>query len=184
MNEKLLFNVAHIKMCTEVEGPFKRCCIWFQGCILKCRGCINHDLQEIKANHICTMNQLIDIISSAYESFAIEGITLSGGEPLLQQHLGIFCQKIHSMGLGIILFTGYTEDKIPDIIRNNIDLALTGPYIEKMHDDKRFLIGSSNKKIIEYTKRYHNDLSYFDIDRHSVIEEACFGNNEIFFNGD
>lgn len=184
MNKELLFNIAHIKLSTEVEGPYKRCCIWFQGCTLRCRGCINRDLQAIKVNHLCTITELIDIITSASDSFSIEGVTLSGGEPLLQQNLGILCRKIHSLGLGVILFTGYTEDRIPKNIRDNIDMALTGPYMQEFHDDKRFLIGSSNKRIIEYTDRYHDRLSYFDINRHKVMEEVCFGDNEIFFNGD
>ncbi len=178
-----VFNIAHVKLCTEVEGPFRRCCIWFQGCILSCPGCINPDLQELRPRHILPLSQVSEIVAGAAEKFTIEGVTLSGGEPLLQQGLWQLCREIRAMGLGIILFTGFPPEKIPREIRAHADLALAGPYIAERHDDTRFLIGSENKEIVEYTSRYHEELSYFDIRNHDIMEEVCLGDDEIFFNG-
>ena len=77
------FNVAYIKLCTKTEGPYKRCCIWFQGCNINCIGCCNKDLQPLVPNHIVTLKELVDIVKEAKDKFDIEGITLSGGEPSL-----------------------------------------------------------------------------------------------------
>ena len=98
------FNVAYIKLCTKTEGPYKRCCIWFQGCNINCRGCCNKNLQPLVPNHIVTLKELIDIVKEAKDKFDIEGITLSGGEPSLQTGLRYFNNEIHKLGLGLIMF--------------------------------------------------------------------------------
>ena len=82
---------------TEIEGPFKRCCIWFQGCNIHCKGCCNFELQELKPNHIVSMQKLINIVSEAKKEYDIEGITLSGGEPSLQMNLKEFNDEIHKL---------------------------------------------------------------------------------------
>ena len=72
MNSEIKFNVAYIKLMTEIEGPFKRCCIWFQGCNIHCKGCCNTELQELKPNHIVSLNQLTGIVKEAKEKYDIE----------------------------------------------------------------------------------------------------------------
>ena len=57
MNLKSKFNVAYIKLCTKTEGPYNRCCIWFQGCNLNCKGCCNKDLQPLFPNHIVSYDE-------------------------------------------------------------------------------------------------------------------------------
>ena len=106
----------------------------------------------------------------------------------MQQDLWLLCRNIRTMGLGIIIFTGFLPEKIPRKIRENSDLALAGPYIASRHDDSRFLLGSENKTIIEYSARYHEKLSYVEMASHDIMEEACLGKAgpgeaEIFFNG-
>lgn len=49
------FNVASINTCTEAEGPYKRLCIWFQGCDIHCKGCCNPDYQPFEARHIMSL---------------------------------------------------------------------------------------------------------------------------------
>ena len=183
MTNEPLFNVAHIKLRTAVEGPFARCCIWFQGCLLKCPGCINPELQPLNPSHLCSLSRLTGIIADTRDKFNIEGVTFSGGEPLLQQNLWLLCREIRALGLGIIIFTGFTPEKIPQKIREHADLVLAGPYIAARHDDSRFLLGSQNKQIIEFSDRYHDQLSYFEMAAHDIMEEVCLGEAEIFFNG-
>lgn len=86
-SDNIKFNVAYIKLSTKTEGPFNRCCIWFQGCNINCKGCCNRDLQELVPKHIVSLEKLVEIVQEAQRDFDIEGITLSGGEPSLQQGL-------------------------------------------------------------------------------------------------
>ena len=81
MNSKIKFNVAYIKLSTKTEGPYNRCCIWFQGCNIKCKGCCNKDLQSLVPNHIVTLEELANIVKEAKNKFniAIIAFALFGG---------------------------------------------------------------------------------------------------------
>ena len=69
------FNVASINTCTEAEGPYKRLCIWFQGCNIHCPGCCNPDYQPFEARHIMSLEELMAVIKEAKTRFEIEGVT-------------------------------------------------------------------------------------------------------------
>lgn len=181
MNLKIKFNIAYIKLCTKTEGPFNRCCIWFQGCNLKCKGCCNKDLQPLVPNHIIEFDKLIEIIKEARDNFKIEGITLSGGEPSLQGGLVDFNKVIRELGLGIIMFSGkYKEDLNQELV-NSLDLLIEGPFIEKDIDSNRILLGSKNKKLTFITDRYKSEADYF---YNPVSIEEVTADEYIFINGD
>lgn len=182
LNSKNNFNVAHIKLCTQTEGPFKRCCIWFQGCDLKCPGCCNESLQALVPNHIMSLENLLDVIKKAKEDFDIEGITLSGGEPILQKGLPLLLEHVRAMGLGIILFSGRNKASISPEIVSRVDLLIDGPFIQEKLDTKRVLLGSTNKGLHFISDRYKSQGDYF----HSpiAIEEITLGTDYLFINGD
>ena len=137
MNSKSKFNVAYIKLSTKTEGTYNRCCIWFQGCNIKCEGCCNKDLQSLVPNHIVTLEELANIVKEAKNKFNIEGITLSGGEPSLQSGLVFFNDEIHKLGLGIIMFSGKDKTELNSELVESVDLLIDGPFIENMIDNKR-----------------------------------------------
>ena len=175
------FNVAYIKLCTKTEGPYKRCCIWFQGCNINCRGCCNKNLQPLVPNHIVTLKELIDIVKEAKDKFDIEGITLSGGEPSLQTGLKYFNNEIHKLGLGIIMFSGKSKTYLDKSLVESVDLLIDGPFIEEQLDDKRVLLGSRNKKLSFITDRYKKEEGYFD---NPISIEEVTAEDYIFINGD
>lgn len=180
MNSQIKFNVAYIKLMTEIEGPFKRCCIWFQGCNINCKGCCNVELQAFAPKHIVSLNKLVDIVKEAKKKYDIEGITLSGGEPSLQRNLKIFNNEIHKLGLGIIMFSGKPKELLnPDLV-SSVDLLIDGPFIENEKDSERILIGSKNKKISFITGRYAEYESYFYSNK--SVEEVTV-EDYIFMNG-
>ena len=91
----------------------------------------------------------------------VEGITLSGGEPLLQHRaLAKLLFQVHqSADLGVILFTGFTWAELQHIPKISIclaeiDLVIAGRYQQSNHL-ARHLIGSTNKTIHYLTSRYH-----------------------------
>ena len=77
LNKKL--NIAHINLCTEAEGPYKRMAIWFQGCNIRCEGCCNPELQDFKIANIITIRDVLEIIDDSCKKNGIEGITFLGG---------------------------------------------------------------------------------------------------------
>lgn len=175
------FNVAHIKLCTKTEGPYKRCCIWFQGCNINCKGCCNKDLQPLIPNHIVALTELVDIVKEAKNKFDIEGITLSGGEPSMQAGLKYFNNEIHKLGLGIIMFSGKTKANLDKGLVESVDLLIDGPFVESSLDEKRVLIGSANKNLTFITTRYKDSADYF-INPISIEEVTV--EYYIFINGD
>lgn len=181
MNSKIKFNVAYIKLSTKIEGPYNRCCIWFQGCNINCKGCCNKDLQPLIPNHIVSIEELINIVNDAKNKFDIEGITLSGGEPSLQTGLSVFNEEIHKLGLGIILFSGKNKVDINPKLVESVDLLIDGPFIENKLDNTRILLGSTNKNLSFITNRYKNDENYF---YNNVAIEEITADEYIFINGD
>ncbi len=80
-----MFGYIHsIETCGTVDGPGLRYVIFFQGCPLRCKYCHNPDTWKANAGCRYTADKLIrDIIK--YKNFIRSGgVTLSGGEPLLQ----------------------------------------------------------------------------------------------------
>lgn len=181
MSSKIKFNIAYIKLSTKTEGPFNRCCIWFQGCNLHCKGCCNENLQSFIPNHIVSLEELISIVNKAKENFDIEGVTLSGGEPSLQTGLIEFNKELHKMNLGIIMFSGLNKIQLSQDLVQSVDLLIDGPFIENKLDTKRILLGSTNKNLSFITERYLNQKSYFD---NQVSLEEITVEDYLFINGD
>ncbi|WP_245857239.1 4Fe-4S single cluster domain-containing protein [Spiroplasma monobiae] len=172
-------------MNSEIEGPGTRFVIWFQGCNIGCNGCSNQELLSFQKKMFMPNDYIYEKILEAKQLFDIEGVTLIGGEPFLQpdglKELVIWCQKNN---LTVICFTGYIYEKILDEykeILENIDILIDGPFIMKMLDKNRRLIGSKNQRVIKITDRY-KDCDYFE-QPHSEAEIQIY-NNRISINGD
>ena len=73
----------------SVDGPGIRYLLFLQGCHLRCRYCHNPDTWKLRGGRKTTAGEAVkDILK--YRQF-ISGVTLSGGEPLLQHE---FCRII------------------------------------------------------------------------------------------
>ena len=138
---------------TEVLGPYKRYALWVQGCNKRCKGCISPDAQPLGGGYSVDAKDLaIEILRQS----EIEGITISGGEPFLQQEA--LCELIDLLraekNLGVIIYTGmlYSEVKTTPLAQR-CDLIIDGEYIEELNDDKS-LRGSSNQNAICISDRY------------------------------
>lgn len=180
LNKKL--NIAHINVCTETEGPYRRMAIWFQGCNILCKGCCNPELQEIKIAHIMTVQEVLDIALKSKNENGIEGVTFLGGEPTLQDGLFCLAKALSGVGLGTILFTGNKYNNLNDEIKTSIDLIVDGKYDAKLIDNKRNLVGSKNQRIICVTDRHETNQDWFNSVREKKIEINI--GDSLFVNGD
>lgn len=175
-------NIAHINVCTEAEGPYRRMAIWFQGCNILCRGCCNPELQEIKAAHILTVRETLDIALKSKKENKIEGVTFLGGEPTMQEGLSYLANALALSGLGTILFTGMTYDSLEKSVRNAMDLIVDGRFEMSQIDEARNLVGSKNQEIIYVTDRYRDMSDWFLNTREKRIEINL--SDALFVNGD
>ena len=154
------FNVASVHLCTELEGPFRRAAIWFQGCDIGCPGCCNPELQPLTASHIVTLEELVGAVADS-RRYGTEGVTFLGGEPTLQQNLHILAQEIQRLGMGVILFTGRRIEELDLRLLGCCDLIADGAFIAEKRDNKRNLIGSENQELYFITDRYRASREWF-----------------------
>ncbi|MEL6674557.1 MAG: 4Fe-4S single cluster domain-containing protein [Bacteroidota bacterium] len=134
-------------------GPGKRMGLWVQGCSLGCKGCINPALWTQEQGQAVPIPQLVHAIASQED--AIEGITISGGEPFEQYPaLMAFCAFLKKRtSLNIYVFSGYRLeellDKYPDqIFLKYVDFLMDGRYEGENHDDQN-VRGSLNQQLYE-----------------------------------
>ena len=146
-------NIYMMPVITESLGPYKRCAFWVQGCKKRCKGCIAKEAQSLDGGQKINVEELAEYISKQDD---IEGITISGGEPFLQQDA--ICELIDVIrtekDLGIIIYTGMNYQEISETqLSKKCDLIIDGEYVDELNDDKS-LRGSSNQNIICVSERY------------------------------
>jgi anaerobic ribonucleoside-triphosphate reductase activating protein len=141
---------------SAANGPGLRAVVWVQGCTLACPGCFNPD-SHVRDGDEVALDDLFERITAAG---GIEGVTVSGGEPLQQRGPVLaLLQRIRSeTSLSTILFTGFRwEDveRMPEApaLRECVDVLLAGRYEQERHVGAG-LRGSSNKTVQLLSGRY------------------------------
>ena len=147
-----MLRVAGVEPSSIVDGPGFRYTIFLQGCSHHCKGCHNPATWDFSGGMEMEISNIAADIDKAYY---IDGVTISGGEPLDQadrliELLNVLKQK----GLHIILFSGYTFeeaviDKDKRACLEKTDILIDGEFIEgKKSLDLRFR-GSTNQRVID-----------------------------------
>ena len=142
---------------SRANGPGLRFTVWSQGCSLNCPGCFNPETHR-PGGPVRTAGELADAaLALAGE---IEGVTLTGGEPLEQpEAVAAFCAEVTARGgLGVVVLTGFTREEIeadPDRLAAvaDADMVVTGRYNPRLHLGTG-LRGSANKRYWARTDRY------------------------------
>ena len=142
-------------------GPGKRFCVWVQGCMKHCPGCMSTETWPLEGGYEIDEQELADRM----QHFDFEGLTISGGEPLLQcRALARLIRLVkEKRDVGVILYTGMRYQELdqsnPDIkeLLALIDLMIDGEYIPQK-DDNGALRGSSNQNAHFFTERYKDSV--------------------------
>ena len=161
-----LLNAAEICPATHTLGPGQRFVIWVQGCCFNCRGCISPDWIPQKQATLVDPVQLADYILSVPGT---EGLTVSGGEPMLQATAlsELFTHLRQHRDISIMCFSGFTLEQLqaksdPAInqVLTLIDVLIDGQYIPELNDNKGWR-GSSNQVVHFLTNRHLPESSLF-----------------------
>ena len=143
-----------------VDGPGIRFVIFLQGCSLRCKYCHNRDTWDINGGEYKSVDEIIEKIKN-YKNYIIPsggGVTVTGGEPLLQVKFLIeLFKRLKEENIHACIDTsgmfGITDD-IKKVLELT-DLVLLD--IKHIDDEKcKDLVGSSNKKELEFA-RYLSD---------------------------
>ena len=106
-------NLASRLPCTEAEGPGRRAVLWVQGCNKRCPGCCNPAYLQLAERELVSASSVLEWLENAHHAHDLEGVTFLGGEPMLQaQGLAVVAQGAQSMGLSVMIFSGYTKNEL------------------------------------------------------------------------
>lgn len=144
-----------------VDGPGVRFVIFMQGCTLRCKYCQNRDTWDLHGGTTYTVNELVEKILR-YKNYIMTngGVTISGGEPLLQAKFLIeLFTELKKYNIHTCIDTSGSVD-LTDDIKKLIDLTdLFLLDIKCINDEKaKDLIGVSNKKELDFG-RYLSDIN-------------------------
>ena len=143
-----------------VDGPGIRFVLFLQGCHLKCKYCHNRDTWDINGGEEKTLEEIIEKIKNYKNYITISGggVTVTGGEPLLQVKFLIELFKtLKKENIHTCIDTAGMVDITDDIkeLLQYTDLVLLD--IKHIDDEKcKNLVGVSNKKELEFA-RYLSD---------------------------
>lgn len=155
-SENVVGKIHSFESLGAVDGPGIRFVIFMQGCNLKCKYCQNRDTWDINLGSAYTVKEVIEKIMR-YKNYMVAsngGVTLSGGEPLLQQDFVIsLFQELKKQNISTCIDTsgmfGIT-DKIKQIV-DLTDVFLLD--IKSINDETcKYLTGFSNKQELEFAK--------------------------------
>jgi len=140
----------------EALGPGKRLALWTKGCSKHCVGCANPELWDAEFAKNVSVANIKQIIMNIHCDTPIEGITITGGDPLEQpEEVLSLIEAVKPYIDDIMVYTGYELsyiiDNWPDEQKNRlfslVSVLIDGPYIDTLNDNKHSLIGSTNQKI-------------------------------------
>ena len=150
--------IHHLLDSSLVNGPGKRAVIWLHGCTLACPGCFNPETHSTSAGKNYLIEALMDWLAPLTDQ--VDGLTISGGEPLQQIHplVDLLQQVKARIGLPVLLFTGYTWNEIQKmpaapVLLACVDVIIAGRYLADQRQADG-LIGSTNKTVHFLTNRY------------------------------
>ena len=150
-----------ITKCDMLNGDGLRVVLWVSGCSHNCKGChnpITHDPNDGLIFDDIALNELILALSPDF----IEGLTLSGGDPLFpgnRDEILALCKKVKEIfpNKNIWLYTGYLYEEICDLeILDYIDVLLDGPFKMEFLSPNKKWVGSSNQRVIDVKETKRN----------------------------
>ncbi len=159
IHERADFLAVHYLLSRSfANGPGARFVLWTQGCSLGCPGCFNPLTHPLNPSRKYAIAELFTTIAAIRDR--IEGITISGGEPLEQAApLAVLLHRIKSeTSLGVILFTGFSQAEVVEDASRSKVLPYVDAVVAGRFDRHRRvavgLRGSENKEILLFTDRY------------------------------
>lgn len=148
----MIGHVHSIQTLGTVDGPGVRFVVFLQGCPLRCRCCHNPDTWDFGGGEEYTAEQLVSKALRYLDYFGKDGgITLSGGEPLMQ---AAFAREVfalcHEHGLNTCLDTSGCV----------------------MNDDVKALLAVTDRVLLDY--KYTDEAMYRDNVGCSLSPVAAF----------
>ena len=178
MAEALKGYVHSLESFGSVDGPGVRYIIFLTGCAMRCQFCHNPDTWDMKKGTLYTTDELLEK-AMKYRSYWKNdgGITVSGGEPLLQiDFLTELFRKAKANGIHTTLDTSgnpFTREepffsKFNELMKYTDLVMLDIKHIDD--EQHKILTGCTNKNILDLA-RYLSDIKKPVWIRHVLVLE-------------
>lgn len=147
--------IHSVETCGTVDGPGIRYIVFTQGCPLRCQFCHNPDTWDSQGGILIDTKEIVSDIKKyeSYFKFSNGGITVSGGEPLLQpDFLYNLLKRCKDIGIHTAIDTsGSVLPRNLDDILSVTDLVLLDiKQINKMKHKN--LTGLSNTNSLKFAR--------------------------------
>lgn len=177
----IIINLIHYPVYTLGVG--KRIGVWFQGCSIKCKGCMSKYTWKFDKKYVRDVNEVLREILS----YPSKNITISGGEPFDQpKALEYLLKKLKLNGFkDILVYTGYEYEEIKDRYKDilkYIDVLISGRFVEGLETEYIWK-GSDNQKMYIFNKKLekiYNEYRKKKKNKHLQIVEK---NSDIYILG-
>ena len=141
---------------STVDGPGVRLVAWTAGCQWRCLYCHNPDTWNMMNGMPVTLEQATDELRKYRHGLKVMsgGITLSGGEPLMQDRFAVkLFTAAKAMGIHTALETnGFLGERLSDEELEKIDLVMLG--IKQWDPEKhRHLTGKDIGPTLDFARR-------------------------------
>ena len=139
------------------NGDGLRVVLWVSGCEHHCPGCHNPCTWDINSVLDFTEETKAELFKELDKPY-IDGITLSGGDPLHTANRkdisGLIIEIREKYPEKTIwLYTGYDYEEISTLpLLQRIDVIVTGKYMADLRDENYEWAGSTNQKVIRLTE--------------------------------
>ena len=166
-----------------VDGPGIRFVLFLQGCSLKCKYCHNRDTWDIHGGEFKSLDEIFKKIMR-YKNYIYKngGVTVTGGEPLLQYEFLIeLFKKLKNEGIHTCIDTSgmvIINDKIKELV-SLTDLFLID--IKHINSDKcKELVVKLANRFLRISRLISWDLAIDDNGEPTLIEvNLCYGGTDI-----
>ena len=157
-----------------VDGPGIRLVVFLKGCPMRCLYCHNPDTWTMNGATKMSSEEILDIYERNKNFYTNGGITITGGEPLLQLDFVIeLCKKakernIHTcIDTSGITFTRSLSSKYDELLKY-VDLFMLD--IKHIDEPKHLeLTGQSNKNILDFASYLNSNKKDIYV-RHVIVK--------------
>ncbi|MBQ9262647.1 MAG: anaerobic ribonucleoside-triphosphate reductase activating protein [Clostridia bacterium] len=137
-----------------VDGPGLRFSVFTQGCPHHCPGCHNPNTHDPMGGH---EEDTAELIARMKKNPLLSGLTLSGGDPLMQSEACLELAKAaHQAGLNVWMYTGFVWEKLLEendparmALLRETDVLVDGPFILAERSLELEFCGSKNQRLID-----------------------------------
>lgn len=140
-----------------VDGPGYRFAVFVQGCPHHCPGCHNPKTHDPAGGYEADTDEIIAKLGG---NPLVRGVTLTGGEPMMQAAaLCCVAKAAKERGMNVWCYTGFTlealmKERNPDRMRllEFVDVLVDGPYLSHERSLDLLYCGSKNQRLIDMKK--------------------------------